>query len=103
MKTHLGPPRKLVVRRREGPHHRAMRILWSVATIVFGVIALALAAAGAGTQRESQGLAVRVAKMIVISAAVAIAVLEFKPAARKRFLLTVVLGWTAAMAVVVWR
>ena len=102
MRAHLGPPRELVVRRREGPHHRAMRILWSVATIVFGVVALALAGAGVGTQRESQGLGARVAKMIIVGAATAIGVFEFRPPARGRLLLTVVLGWTAVMAVVVW-
>jgi hypothetical protein len=47
-------------------------------------------------------LGAAVAKMIVVGAAVAFAALEFKPAAKGRFLLTLALAWTAVMGLVVW-
>jgi hypothetical protein len=73
-----------------------------VATIIVGLTALALAAAGLRTPRGTQGLGAAVAKMIVVGAAVAFAALEFKPAAKGRFLLTLALAWTAVMGLVVW-
>jgi hypothetical protein len=99
-RAHLGPPRELAVRRREGPRHRAWRILWSLATIVFGVIALILT--GVGARHDRHGLGPWIAEMIVVGAAVAIGLLEFKPVARGRFMLTFALAWTAAMALVIW-
>jgi hypothetical protein len=102
MRAHLGPPRELAVRRREPARHRAMRILWSVAVLVLGVAGLLWAAVGLSRQRENPWLGVWVAKMIVAGAATAIGVFEFKAPARGRWLLTVALGWTAVMIVVVW-
>ena len=78
-----------------------MRILWSAAAIVLGGAALALAAVGSPLHGRV-GLGPRLAKMIVAGAVVAIGVLEFKPSANVRLLVTVVLGWTLMMAAVVW-
>ena len=102
MRAHLGPPRELAVRRREPARHRARRLLWSVAVLVVGVAGLVWASVGLGRQRENPWLGVWVAKMIVVGAATAIGVFEFKAPARGRLLWTVALGWTAVMIVVVW-
>lgn len=101
MRAHLGPARELRVRRREAPQHRAMRILCSAATVVFGVVGLTMAAVGSPL-RGNVGVGPRVAKMIVVSAAVALGLLEFRPSAKKKFSLTLALAWTAGMALVVW-
>jgi len=101
MRAHLGPTRELRVRRLEAPHHRAMRILWSATTVVLGVVGFTMAAFGPPL-RGNTSAGPRVAKVIIVSAAVALGLLEFRPAARRKFSLTLALGWTAAMALVVW-
>ena len=102
MRPHLGPPRELVVRRKEGPHHRAMRILWSAGAIFVGVSALAMTITNTAVSHSSAGLGPPVAKAIVAAAAIGSGVLDFKAPTKTRLVLTVVLGWTAVMVVVVW-
>jgi lysylphosphatidylglycerol synthetase-like protein (DUF2156 family) len=83
MRAHLGPVRELRVRRREPPQHRAMRILWSVATVVVGLVALGLTATGLETQRGSQGPGSWIARMIVVGSALVLGLLELRRSASR--------------------
>ena len=102
MRSHLGPPREFVVRRWTTPHRRAMRILWSAAAIYVGVLALVLARLGFAGKHGNHEYGPWIAKSIVSAAAIAGGVLDFRAPTKRRLLLTVVLGWTAVMVVVVW-
>jgi FtsH-binding integral membrane protein len=100
MRAHLGPPRELTVRRRETAHHRAMRLLWSWLTIVLCGFALIWLLTPA---TRNAGWGPWVAKVIVMGAAVAIGVQEIAGPHKARFSVTMLLAWTAMLALVVWR